>query len=558
MRTLCLVLLLSSGLAAQAGLPRQDSLTSRLRAQLDGLAALGWAGSLMVAHGEEVLFAEGFGLADRRASVPVGRDAISPLASVSKVFTAAAVFELERSGELRLDDPITAHLEDVPESKRGITIAHLLTHSAGMPMYLPYEHHGMGIEEALAQSLRAETRFPPGTAYAYSNVDYTLLGILVEKVSGQPFLDFLTEHVFEPAGMRETMAYSAVEATGKRVPRGYGDEDPGASYLDWPELSWVTTGGGGLVSTLDDLFRFHLALREHKILDEDQSRRAYTDQIGGMGFGWFVDRTRRGTKIVHHGGSTDKGYTANVQRYLDEDVLMVLFLNTSDALYRGFGPHHALSSRLSRVVFGESMPVPPSPRGEGLDVRPFAGRYEVGDSRLELMRQGGHWIIAAEGQEAVNALVPHERASFREFAAANERSVELTGRLRTELDAADGAVGRIAQRLAGWRQQYGELVAMDVLGTTPHWYRDSDLLMTYCRARFRDFDGVFRLHWRGDDLAAVGGATYPQPMFGVLVPDGDGFRAFHLGLGSGARVELLRQDGRSVLRVGELGAVKVE
>jgi CubicO group peptidase (beta-lactamase class C family) len=186
-------------LALVAGAPSADDarFAAETRAHFARLEKLGFAGVVLVARGREPFLAEGFGLADRERGIRWSPATVSTVGSITKQFTAAAVLLLVEDGRLSLDDALPKHFDDVPADKRGITIHHLLTHSSGITD-LPGvgDWDPIGREDFARRALGAPLAFGPGQGYEHSNAGYSLLGAVIEKLSGLPY------ERFEAAGVR--------------------------------------------------------------------------------------------------------------------------------------------------------------------------------------------------------------------------------------------------------------------------------------------------------------------------------------------------------------------
>ena len=543
-----------AGLLISASAPAQDTLFDQafqqsVREQLDGLAGLGFGGVFLVANGERVVFEGAFGLADRKRGVAFRTDHLIPIASISKGFAAASALRLIQNGKLRLEDSIGKHLPSVPQAKRAITIHHLLCHASGLPTYLPFEFHEMKREQAIAQCMSTRLRFAPGTSYGYSNAGYTLLAAIVEEITKEPFQEHVRRELLDPNGMFETRWYSDFGTGHERTPNGYGDEDNGASFEEWPAVSWRDLGSGGMVSTVRDLHRWMLAWRGTQLLGPRIKELAWTTHQGRAGYGWFIDTTRRKTRRLEHGGSSDKGYSCLLSWDRDEDLLQVLALNTSDALFRGFGCHHALADRLDRVVHGKRLPVPPA--GARANLSQQRGSYNIdGTSSFTIRERNGQWVLAARGQAAVNALLPLETSQFASFRDANKRSSDLMMQLIQNVEQVS-TLPALRKRWRGWLRSLGKPTNATVLGTTPTWTRQNRELMTYVEISFGQKKRIIRLYWRDARLVTLGGATYDAPLYVHLIDTGEHYRSFHLGLPDVVDVRFDTEGSQPVIRVGD-------
>lgn len=314
----------------------------------------GFSGAVLVAKNGEKVLHKGYGWAVRERKLPVTTKTVFDIGSISKPFTATAVMKLQQEGKLKVTDCITEFFTAVPDDKKTITIHHLLTHSAGLGEYhdTKGDFEEMTREEAVQHIFSQKLKFNPGTDYAYSNSGFTLLAVIVEKVSGQPFKKFLKEQIFNPAGMTSTGFYRNPSWRKENDVHGYNDRKLGKenSPLTWPEITWALLGNGGLVSSAEDLFKFHLAMRGSRIFSQETKKESYTGRVkiredALMGYGWGIRQTAHG-KRVSHGGANDFGFQAMFIRYLDEDTVIIITTNAGRA-----GDIRNLQSEIDSLVF---------------------------------------------------------------------------------------------------------------------------------------------------------------------------------------------------------------
>jgi CubicO group peptidase (beta-lactamase class C family) len=237
-------------------------------------------------------------------------------------------------GVLRVTDPISRFVGPVPEDKREITVHQLLTHTAGLVEALGDDYARLTRGEMLAAALGSKLESRPGTEYLYSNVGYSILAAIIEKVSGVGYEEFLAEHLFAPAGMTHTgyvlpdwaPDQVAVEYDGQGRPQGRPFDHPWAG--DGPY--WNLRGNGGLLSTARDMFRWHVALQGDVVLDERTKAKLFKRHVleaeGGdsyYGYGWVVMPSDDGTITWHDGGN---GWSFGLVARLPEQGAMVFWV----------------------------------------------------------------------------------------------------------------------------------------------------------------------------------------------------------------------------------------
>jgi CubicO group peptidase (beta-lactamase class C family) len=299
----------------------------------------GYSGAILVAMGGEIILAKGYGYADRDAKIPFRTSSAFPIGSITKQFTGAAILKLEMKGKLSTDDPIAKYFKNAPDDKKSITLHHLLTHSAGFRDALGFDYDTITREEFIEMALQSKLEFEPGERYRYSNVGYSLLAAVIELVTGDGYEKFLHEQLFEPAGMHDT-GYCLPDWKEHQVAHGYlGEETFGRSdQKNWAKDGpwWHLRGNGGIISTIHDMYRWHLALEGDNILSNAAKEKYYTPHIAEgpnadtyYGYGWVVAESRRGTKVYMHNGG-NAYFTNDCYRYVEDDVFVYITSNNGE------------------------------------------------------------------------------------------------------------------------------------------------------------------------------------------------------------------------------------
>jgi CubicO group peptidase (beta-lactamase class C family) len=294
---------------------------------LDDTVPDGASLTALAARGGKIVYCDGIGMANREDGIRAGRDTVYDIGSITKQFTAAAILKLEMAGELSTTDPLARF---APNDNRDITLHQLLTHTAGLVDALGDDYDVLSRDDMLAAALRATPQSAPGTAYSYSNVGYSILAAVVEKVSGVGYEEFLSTQLFAPAGMTRTgyvlpqwaPADVAVEYDGTGKALGRPNERPWAE--DGPY--WNLRGNGGILSTAPDMFRWHLALNGHDVLSEKAKRKLFTpyvregDDDSFYGYGWVI-LDEDGRKVAWHNGGNGYSY-AEIALLPDEGLML--------------------------------------------------------------------------------------------------------------------------------------------------------------------------------------------------------------------------------------------
>ncbi len=307
---------------------------------LDQLEDNGFSGSVLVAQHGKILLEKGYGYSDRENKVKYTETTVSTIGSITKQFTGAAILKLEMEGKLSVTDKLSTYFENVPNDKKDITLHHLLTHSAGLPPAIGDDYEKITTKEFMQKTLSRELLFNPGTEYEYSNVGYSVLGIIIEKLSGMSYEAYLSENLWIPVGMYQTgyqMPSFGDIAVGYRKDRKWGRTTERAWANDGPY--WHLRANGGVLSTVQDMYKWHLALLENKILDENAKKKLYGKHIeegegagSYYGYGWAIFPTPRNTELIAHNGGNGI-FFADMWRYLEEDITIIVMTNSVKRSY---------------------------------------------------------------------------------------------------------------------------------------------------------------------------------------------------------------------------------
>jgi CubicO group peptidase (beta-lactamase class C family) len=455
---------------------------ARVDHYLTRLVPYGFSGAVLIAKDGQIVLEKGYGLANREAQQAYTTDLVSCIGSVTKQFTAAAVLALEMDGRLSTGDPISKYVPGVPPDKAEITIHHLLTHTAGIAGDLGGADEEPITRDALvAKVLAAPLASKPGDRFEYSNEGFSLAAAIVERVSGKPYETYLRERVLVPAGLKDT-GYLEPAWPLTRLPMGYGQEGKpwGRVYKNgWlPDgPGWYLRGNGGIHSSLEDLYRWHLALAAGKVLSPGAVAKFQTGHVESTGseryaYGWGVVTTRRGTKAVTHNGGNGFFFT-DFRRYLDENVVIIAMTNQPVIPATQLAPR-----QLDPLVFGDSPVVmPPEPRAVPREQRDAkAGRYALDGGGTVVIR------ATADGLEAA-ADDPTLFGTLGNLNPPGGRFAELEKRTLTILESAakddfkpifeafnderpfETVQGNQRRFWSGWRAEFGEFKRLELLGT---------------------------------------------------------------------------------------------
>jgi CubicO group peptidase (beta-lactamase class C family) len=294
--------------------------------------------SLLVVRRGQILRAEGFGLANVELQVPVKPESIFQSGSVGKQFTATAVMMLVEEGKIGLDDPLPKYFSDAPASWKDVTVRELLSHSAGFGDY-PKDFNfrkDWTEDEELKLIESVPLSYPPGADWSYSNFGYVTLGILIHRVTGEFYGDFLQQRIFQPLGMQSARIISEADIVPNRA-AGYRLVKGELKNQEWVAPVVNTTADGSLYFSILDLAKWDAALYTDKLLKRASLDLMWTPvrlkngqaNKGNYGFGWFID-DRAGHRCIHHDGSW-QGFETAIDRYVDDQLTVVALANLADS-----------------------------------------------------------------------------------------------------------------------------------------------------------------------------------------------------------------------------------
>lgn len=304
-----------------------------------------FTGGVLVAKGDQVLFRQVYGFADRTSGAPLALDSRFRLASVSKQFTAAAILRLQDEGMLSVDDPLCRWIDPCPAAWAPVRLHHLLSHTSGVPDLMA--RPGWGVrrvtpatpEELTTDSAQYGLQFPPGTKVRYDNAGYNLLGYVVQKATGLPLQDYLRDAFFVPLGMADT----GYEDDASGVVMGYANLGGGPTPQPDHNVS-IIFAAGALYSTLDDLLVWQRALHGGKLLSPESYAQMIADHAPpdtpdergrprrSWGYGVFSNslgvqvRPVFSDRQIYHTGSWS-GFRNLVAHQPDEDVTVIVLSN---------------------------------------------------------------------------------------------------------------------------------------------------------------------------------------------------------------------------------------
>jgi CubicO group peptidase (beta-lactamase class C family) len=368
---------------------------AQLRRHLDALAAQdAFSGTVLIARGREVLFEQAYGYADRAFNVRNRVDTKFNLGSMGKMFTAVAILQLAQAGRLSLDDTLAKLVPGYPDKDIAarITVYQLLTHTSGLGDIFNEKYRDTPkdrldtIQAHLALFAGQPLLFEPGTKWSYSNAGYIVLGLIIERVSGQSYYDYVRQHIFKPARMINTdnyklhddvanlaLGYTTPQAPGRPSALNFpGGLPPAGKRITNSDFLQPGASAGGGYSTVEDLLRFSQALQGHELLNEQYTTLAMKGKVATdrgtaqYAFGLIEDFIN-GVRIVGHSGG-GPGINSNLDMYPQLGYTVAVMTNCDGAV--------ALANeRIRWWLTGRELPRAVRLDSEALET--FTGTYQV-------------------------------------------------------------------------------------------------------------------------------------------------------------------------------------
>ncbi len=301
--------------------------------------------AVLIAKKDEVLLERGYGTANIELNVPMKSEMVFRIGSITKQFTAMAILQLADKGQIALTDSVQKFIKDFHFKGKTITIENLLTHTSGIKGYEqidPKVPNAMRIDfspKTVIDSLdKLSLEFDPNTRYNYSNSNYFLLGYIIEQVSGKSYQQYIKENIIEPAGLSSTFYESQTELIPKRV-NGYSSTDGKYWNADFISMALVYSAGA-LRSNVSDLYKWHKALYEGKIVKKEtflkaiQPHKLVEGKPIDYGYGFF-NKTENGINSIGHAGAID-GFRAIEMYYPEQEIYITLLCNSETDIFDRF------------------------------------------------------------------------------------------------------------------------------------------------------------------------------------------------------------------------------
>lgn len=335
--------------------------------------------SYLIAQGDKILAQKGIGMSEMEFGIKINPDHVFAIGSISKQFTAVAMLKLVEMGKVKLEADVKTYLPNYNTHGQNISIANLLSHTSGISSFTEMESFGdLYKVDKTKEEIRkcfedSALLFEPNTFWSYSNSGYVLAGLIIEKVTGSDLHEFMQKNIFDVAGMKHTSFGSNTKIVGKKA-YGYDPSDDG-KVGKATEYSWTwPLGAGDILSTTGDLYLWHKALSEGKIISKENVKLAFNDyklkngRSTNYGFGWAISKFNNKT-IINHGGAIG-GFLSESTR-IEEDQIFIILLSNNTSI----SPSESMSKIILSIL--NIQDTNPEVKNVEQNLNEFIGSYEV-------------------------------------------------------------------------------------------------------------------------------------------------------------------------------------
>ena len=322
---------------------KEDELfRTKIDTYLNTCASNGFSGTVLVSKKGKIILSKGYGWADSKNKIPNTTSTVFNIGSVTKQFTASAILKLVEQKKIKTSDKINLFFDQTPLDKKEITIHQLLTHTSGISSKTGgYRYNEASKEQFLNDFFKSKLQSKPGTKYQYANANYIMLTAILENVSKQTYNSYLKEFLFKPSQMNST-GYKSINFNTEKLAHGYYYSLKDEKWVDWGTTQqhlpnnnnhWYSIGKGDIHSTVEDLYKWHVSLKNNIVLSSETrsiQETAYVAEndkkTSHYGYGWAISKSERESKIVAHNGSNGL-YFADFIRFTDEDITIIYLTN---------------------------------------------------------------------------------------------------------------------------------------------------------------------------------------------------------------------------------------
>jgi CubicO group peptidase (beta-lactamase class C family) len=359
-----------------------------------------FSGAIVVLNNGEIIFNKSYGMTSIEHSAANTANTKYKIASLTKQITCMGIMILKERGLLNAHDSINKFFPDYPEFNKRITIHHLMTHTSGLcskfSVVDPYLMLGKRLythKEVFDLFKDMPLEFEPGESWSYCYFGYYLLGVIIERVSGKSYIEFLKDNIFDPLGMNNTDLDDYIEIIPNKASGYYASNEK----LVCSEIDTMSVfSAGALYSTTQDIFLWDEALYSEKLVSKETMNEIFTPYKEDYGYGWIIDKNLNRNRVRHSGGGS--GFSHQYHRYIDDKVTILVLSNY------GFSNSLNISENIAKIFFDEEYFMPSKPKGFDLDINiydSYVGIYQEEDFKLEVKRdkqnfyfiQADKWVM---------------------------------------------------------------------------------------------------------------------------------------------------------------------
>jgi len=404
----------------------QESEGEKIDKLLTGYTDAGrFNGSALIAVNDKILLEKGYGYKNFRDNSLNDTSTIFQIASITKQFTASIILKLVELKKLSLTDNLCKFYPGYPKGE-NITIQNLLNHTSGIIDWTRSINFSPKNEKSLIDFLMTKPLdFPPGTSWSYSNSNYSLLGYIIQKVSGISYENAVRKYIFIPLQMRHS-GFDFKNLKSKEKATGY------SVFSDSTKIEGVVYdsvgpfAAGEIYSTVGDLYKWHKGLQSHKIINMASQELAYTPLINNYGFGWIID-SLFSRRIISHSGNIS-GFNSNLARIIEDNTFVVLLNNKEESGLE------TITKNIFAVLYDQPYSIPVKRNPIKLDeeiLRKYVGLYEVksphGPFLGEVSFRKGKLILESHGGPKLELIAEKENCFFDSYEDTEGEVEFLTG-----------------------------------------------------------------------------------------------------------------------------------
>jgi len=405
--------------AARAPSWSRGPVEARLEHHLNRLEQWGFSGGVLVAVGNRILLADGYGHADVDGLVPVEPGTIFDIGSLTKEFTAAAILLLQDQGALSISDSIGKYFDEVPPDKASITLHHLLTHSAGIAREVGQDWEEMSRGTFESRALAVDLLFEPGQDFSYSNAGYALLASIVERTAGISYHDFMEREIFRRAGLEST-GFIGRSPDPRRTALAGSGSLAGQNPSDW-QHTWNHRGSGGILSTIGDFLRWRRALASGQVVSAEALALMRTPHVNGYGYGSQIEDRPYGT--AYHGTGLWYSFTSS---YLEVPGDSLLILAVSNRRIGPYQPASVVVRDLTQEYFEGPATSPPALADRHISQAGLAGTYRTDSGESVFVAvEDDHLRLDGVGQRVFDVLFSDASPSPGLLAMLRSRTIAI-------------------------------------------------------------------------------------------------------------------------------------